>query len=236
MSKKLVLELNNHNVYYVKNDNLSYYITIPKVYKNTSICIELKSKMDNYNLDMNDELWVMENVKNTYSYIDDYNITLVLPILDEEKRSILEKLDTFNYELVDKILGTTINSAYINLKEAEKEIESQVILINNDRYKSFINWFTTRYKDRIICKSLLSVIQTFNVNATSYKKFETPAINFVVGSYSNEVNAPKIEKIPEPTDNMELKPQVSSGFPSYWLLVVITIIVSVIVAVIAFVY
>ena len=236
MSKKLVLELNNHNVYYVKNDNLSYYITIPKVYKNTSICIELKSKMDNYNLDMNDELWVMENVKNTYSYIDDYNITLVLPILDEEKRSILEKLDTFNYELVDKILGTTINSAYINLKEAEKEIESQVILINNDRYKSFINWFTTRYKDRIICKSLLSVIQTFNVNATSYKKFETPAINFVVGSYSNEVNAPKIEKIPEPTDNMELKPQVSSGFTSYWLLVAITIIVSVIVAVIAFVY
>ncbi len=236
MSKKLVLELNNHNVYYVKNDNLSYYITIPKVYKNTSICIELKSKMDNYNLDMNDELWVMENVKNTYSYIDDYNITLVLPILDEEKSSILEKLDTFNYEIIDKILGTTINSAYINLKEAGKEIENQVILINNDRYKSFINWFTTRYKDRIICKNLLSVIQTFNVNATSYKKFETPAINFVVGSYSNEVNAPKIEKIPEPTDNMELKPQVSSGFTSYWLLVAITIIVSVIVAVLAFVY
>lgn len=236
MSKKLVLELNNHNVYYVKNDNLSYYITIPKVYKNTSICIELKSKMDNYNLDMNDELWVMENVKNTYSYIDDYNITLVLPILDGEKSSILEKLDTFNYEIIDKILGTTINSAYINLKEAGKEIENQVILINNDRYKSFINWFTTRYKDRIICKNLLSVIQTFNVNATSYKKFETPAINFVVGSYSNEVNAPKIEKIPEPTDNMELKPQVSSGFTSYWLLVAITIIVSVIVAVLAFVY
>ena len=111
-----------------------------------------------------------------------------------------------------------------------------MILINNDRYKSFINWFTTRYKDRIICKNLLSVIQTFNVNATSYKKFETPAINFVVGSYSNEVNAPKIEKIPEPTDNMELKPQVSSGFTSYWLLVAITIIVSVIVAVLAFVY
>ena len=236
MDKKLVLELKNHKVYYVKNDNLSYYITIPKIFKNTSICIELKSKMDNYNLDMNDELWVMENVKNTFSYIDEYNITLVLPILDEEKSSILEKLDMNNYEMIDMILGKTINSAYINLKEADKAIESKVILINNERYKSFINWFTTRYRDRIICKNLLSVIQTYNVNATSYKKFETPAINFVVGSYNNEVDAPKIEKVPEQTDNMELKPQVSSGFTSYWLLVAITIVVSAIVAVIAFVY
>ena len=47
--------------------------TIPKNYDTTNICIELKSKMDNYNLDMNDEIWIMENVKNTFSYIDNYN-------------------------------------------------------------------------------------------------------------------------------------------------------------------
>ena len=62
MEKRLVLKLNNHNVYYVKTDVLSYYITIPKNNDKTSISIELKSKMDNYNLDTNDELWVMENV------------------------------------------------------------------------------------------------------------------------------------------------------------------------------
>ena len=73
----------------------------------------------------------------------------------------------------------------------------------------------------------------YNANATSYKKFETPAITFVVGSYNNEVNAPKVEREPEPVQqNMELQPQVSSGFSSYWLLVGITIVVSVVVAVI----
>ena len=236
MEKRHVLELNNHDVYYIKSENISYYITIPKTFESTNICVELKSKMSNYNLDMNDEMWVMENVKTTFSYIDTYNITLVLPILNEEECSILEKLDTNNYEVIDRILGMTINSAYLNLKAENKEINSEVILIDNERYKTFINWFTTKYKNRIICKSLLSVIQMYNVNATSYKKFETPAITFVVGSYGSEVTAPKVERQPDPAENMQLKPQTSSGFGSYWLLVTITIIVSVIVAVLAFIF
>ena len=139
MDKKLILELNNHNVYYVKTEKVSYYITIPKNYTTTNICLELKNKMDNYNLELNDEIWVMENVKNTYSYIDDYNITLVIPILNSDEVSILEKIDTIKYEEIDKILGYVINSSYSILTSENLKIENQVILINNDRYKTFIN-------------------------------------------------------------------------------------------------
>ena len=234
MDRKLVLELNNHNVYYVKTENVNYYITIPKNFNTTNICIELKSKMENYNLDMNDEIWVMENVKSTFSFIDNYNITLVLPILNEEDTGILEKLDVSKFEIIDHIMGKTINNAYLNLKEANIQIESQVILINNERFKSFINWFVSRYNSRIVCKNLLEVIQTYNVNATTYKKIETPAISFVVGSYNNEVNAPKVVREPDPKEIQQLKPQMSSGFTSYWLLVAITIIVAGIVALLAF--
>ena len=138
MEKRMLLDLDNHTVYYIKTDLLSYYITVPKHNEETNICIELKSKMDNYNLDMNDEVWVMENVKNVFSYIDDYNITLVLPILNEEIISILEKVDQTSYEKVDKIMGYTINGAYHFLKECNKKIDSEVILINNDRYKTFL--------------------------------------------------------------------------------------------------
>ena len=234
MDRKLVLELTNHNVYYVKTEDVSYYITIPKNFNTTNICIELKSKMENYNLDMNDEIWVMENVKSTFSFIDNYNITLVLPILNEEDTGILEKLDVSKFEVIDHIMGKTINNAYLNLKEANIEIESQVILINNERFKSFINWFVSRYNSRIVCKNLLEVIQTYNVNATTYKKIETPAISFVVGSYNNEVNAPKVVREPDPKEIQQLKPQMSSGFTNYWLLVAITIIVAGIVALLAF--
>ena len=235
MEKKMILDLDNHAVYYVKTDLLSYYITIPKYNEDTNICIELKSKMDNYNLDLNDEVWVMENVKNTFSYIDNYNITLVLPILDEDSISILEKIDQTNYEKIDQLLGKTINGAYTRLKENNKKVDSEIILINNDRYKTFINWFITRYRSRVICKNLLEVIQMYNINATAYKKLETPAITFVVGSYNTEIDAPKaIKEEHSEVTNQKLVPQTSSGFSSYWLLAVITLVVSVVVAVVAF--
>ncbi len=236
MSKKMVLDLNNHVVYYVKTDMLSYYITIPKYANRTNICIELKSKMENYNLDLNDEIWVMENVKNVFSYIDSYNITLVLPILDEDSISILEKVDQNSYEKIDNMMGFIINDAYQLLKKSNKEIESEVILINNERYKTFINWFVTRYKERVTCKNLLEVIQMYNINATSYKKFETPAITFVVGSYNAEIDAPKVVKDDEVPIEVpkKLVPQASSGFSSYWLLAIITLVVSAVVAFIAF--
>lgn len=238
MDKRLILELKNHQVYYVKNDKINYYITIPKNIPNTNICIDLKSKMDNYNLELNDEVWVMENIKNTYSYIDDYNITLVIPVFNSESVSILEKIDSNGYEDIDKLLGFVINSAYSDLVSAKIKIDPQVILINNDRYKTFINWFTARYRTRITCQNLLELIRIFNVNATSYKKLETPGMTFVVGSYSTEVDAPKVEHHEEPqiVPSKKLAPATSSGFTSYWLLAIITIVVSAIVALIAFKY
>jgi hypothetical protein len=238
MDKKLVLELANHNVYYVKTNVVNYYITVPKNFENTNICIELKNKMGNYDIELNDEVWVMENVKNIFSYIDEYNITLVLPVLRDEQISILEKIDSTKFELVDRLMGYVINSSYNLLKSENKKIANQVVLVNNDRYKSFIIWFITKYKSRVICKSLLELIQIFNANATSYKKLETPLMNFVVGSYNTEVTAPKVE-VKEVSQEEEVVPkkqmEVSYGYASYWWLAIITLLVSAAVVVAAFV-
>ena len=100
----------------------------------------------------------------------------------------------------------------------------------------FFSTFVVKYKDRVECKSLLELIRIYNVNATSYKKINTPGMTYVVGSYSTEVNAPKVEKELPPEEDIKLVPQHSTGFTSYWLLVTITIVVSVVVALIAFLY
>ena len=238
MDKKLVLELQKHNVYYVKTDVVNYYITIPKNIDTTNITIELKNRMGNYDIELNDEIWVMENIKTTFSYIDSYNITLVLPVLKEEQISILEKIDNTKYDDIDKILGFVINNSYGILKENEIKVSNQVILVNNDRYKTFINWFITKYKSRVVCKNLLELIQLFNANATSYKKLETPVMNFVVGSYNTEITAPKIEQKEIPISEVEqetkLVPQASYGYATYWILAIVTLVVSAVVAVIAF--
>lgn len=236
MEKKLILELDKHYVYYVKTEVVNYYITVPKFIDNTNICIELKNKMGNYDMELNDEVWVMENVKNTFSYIDNYNITLVIPILQEEYISILEKIDSSKYDQIDKIFGYVINSSYMILKENNKKVDNQIILINNDRYKTFINWFITRYQSRVVCKKMIELIQYYDANATVYKKLETPVMNFVVGSYNTEVDAPKIER-KEETEKVltsQKEPQLSYGYATYWMLAIVTIVVSSIVAIVAF--
>ena len=235
MDIKMVLELDRHNVYYVKNNAVSYYITIPKVPVSTNIAIELKSKMDNYNVETNDYLWVMENVKNTFSFVDEYNITLVLPILNEDSISILEKMDVNKFEYVNNILSIVINCAYLNLKNANMQVGSQIVIINNDRYHTFIEWFTMTYKGRVIHKKLIDLIQLYNVNATAYKKLDTPAISFVVGNYANEVDAPKVMSSYNggaQQRNKKMQPQFSSGFSSYVFLAGIMFVVAIVIVVI----
>ena len=236
MDKKKILELINHDVYYVKTDVINYYITIPKYYQDTNICIEIKNKIDNYNLELNDEIWVMENIKNTYSYVDDYNITLIIPVFSDENISALEKMDANKYLDVDKIIGYVINNSYAFLRECSKNVANQIILVNNDRYKTFMNWFCTRSGARVVCKNLLELIQIFNANATSYKKLETPVMTFVVGSYNTEVDAPKAipKENTQDVANKKMQVQYSSGFSSYWLLAIVTIVVSLVIAMAAF--
>lgn len=238
MEKKQLLELTHHCVYYIKTDQINFYITIPKNVKSTNISIELKSKMNNYNLELNDETWVMDNIKNTFSYIDNYNITLIIPIFNEEDINILEKIDSSKYDIIDKQMGNIINIAYKILLEDDIKISNQIILVNNDRYKTFITWFNTKYKGRVVCKNLLELIQLFNVNATTYQRLETPVMNFVVGSYNTEVDAPRISEVKNNVPKMSLvnqpKVQPSSGFANYWILVIITLVLAAAVAYIAF--
>lgn len=238
MEKKLILTLKNHKVYYIKTDTINFYINIPNVIEETSISIEIKSKVSNYNLELNDEVWVMENIKNTFSYIDDYNITLVLPIFNEECIGILEKIDDTRYSEIDQLLAKVINCSYLLLKEEKKNVLPQINLVNNDRYKTFINWFMIRYQNRVVCRNLLDLIQLYNANATSYKKLETPVMNFVVGSYNTEIEAPKVVSKNEEAVQLQktLKPKYSSGFSSYMFLAIITIVVGLIVTFIALNY
>ena len=62
-------------------------------------------------------------------------------------------------------------------------------------------------------------------------------MNFVVGSYNTEVDAPRnVDVVPEEIElPAKQKLQTSSGFASYWFLGIITLVIAGIVAVIAFV-
>lgn len=232
MKETLICKLNKHNIYYISTVNCGFYILIPfEEYKDTNITIRLKGNYHSYDLNKNNLDSVTSELVNYYKSIDNYNITLILPIFYDD---ILDRIKTVNditlYHKLDSLLGEIFNNAYTFLTKNNIKVNNNIYVINNETFKDFTNWFVGRYNNRIEYRTILEMIKETD-EFSSYDMIETPNINFVVGK--NE--EPKLEKTAEiPTETFDnisrnvVKEQKSNaGFVSYILLGIITFIVSI---------
>ena len=240
METTLFLKLLRHNVYYVKTDHVNYYITVPKNTNHMAkMVIDIKSNMDKYDISKNDRVWVEENIKAVFKDIDDYDITLILPVFNDEIVNYLNTNNIDNYVLVDAACGYLINSAYKVLSNNNLQIDKEITVINSDKYQLFINWFINRYSSRVKGISLLELIRQDSANKVdNYQTISTPNMSFVVGSN-------KSEEIPiEEESNLTYKndtniidmgeDKTNKGFASYSLLAIFTILVSLVILYVVF--
>lgn len=198
MKETLICSFEKHSIYYLGNSNYGFYISLPfKDYTDTNISIRLKSNYQNYDLNKNSLDAVTNELINYYKNLDNYNITLILPVFYDDLLSrIITVDDTEIYHKIDRYLGEMFNYAYMFLTKNRIKVNSNIYVINNDSFKKFTNWFVSRYNNRIEYKTILELIRQSD-NFNNYNVVETPSINFVVGK--NEV--PAIEK----TVEMELE-------------------------------
>lgn len=219
MKETLICSLEKHNIYYLSDANVSFYILVPyKKYDNTNISIRLKSNYDSYDLTKNSLEVVTNELINYYKNLDNYNITLILPVF---YNNILDRIrvveDLEMYQIVDRYLG----------------------VIFNDSFKKFTNWFVSRYNNRIEYKTILDLVKD-NGSYSNYNVIETPNMNFVVGKNTEPTIEKTVEMELETFDNLAKKtieekkkePHKreetlvgSSGFVSYILLGAISFIV-----------
>lgn len=234
MKETLICKLDKHNIYYLSNSKFGFYILTPyKEFNETNITIRLKSNYKMYDLNKNDLAKIENELINYYKNIDNYNITLILPVFFND---ILDRIRTINdmelYQEMDKYLGEMFNNAYKFLTKNNIKVNSNIYFINNDSFKNFTNWYVSRYNNRIEYKTVVDLVRE-NGSYHSYNVLETPSINFVVG----KTTEPKIEKTfeveVETFDNMvknmdkeNNKKNTNSGFVSYILLGIITFIVT----------
>lgn len=238
MKEMLICKLEKHNIYYLNNSNYGFYILVPfKDYTETNIAVRLKSNYQNYDLNKNPLEVVTNELINYYKNLDNYNITLILPVFYDD---ILSRIITVNdmekYQLLDKYLGEIFNSAYMLLTKNNIKVNSSIYVINNDSFKNFTNFFVSRYNNRIEYKTILELIKQNN-EFHSYDVVETPSINFVVG----KTGEPTIEKtaeieletfdsiikeMDEKSKKNPLKKESNAGYVSYVLLGVIAFVVS----------
>lgn len=230
MKETLICKLEKHNIYYLSNNNYGFYILVPfKDYTDTNIAVRLKSNYQNYDLNKNSLEVVTNELINYYKNLDNYNITLILPVFYDELLSrIITVEDMEKYQILDRYLGEMFNSAYTLLTKNNIKVNSSIYVINNESFRKFTNWFVSRYNNRIEYKTILELIKQ-NDSFNNYNVVETPNINFVVGK--NE--EPTIEKtveieletfdnimkeIEEKPKKMPQKKESNSGHISYILL------------------
>ncbi len=150
MEQRKMLELNKHDIYLLSDNNIAFYISIPKVmeYNLVNISIDLKDNFDKININKNDIVYVKDELANIYQDIDDENITLITPIFYND---ILEKIKTepkeglFSY--LDKCLSYIINNAH-------------KVLVENKQYSELLGDFT----------SIIPVVNTDNIISVPTEK------------------------------------------------------------------
>lgn len=233
MKETLICKLDKHYIYYLSGMEYGFYILVPyKDYNETNISFRFKSNYQSYDLNKNPLEVVREELINYYKSIDNYNITLILPVFYSD---ILSRIITVNdmeiYQKIDTAMSNIFNEAYSFLTKNNIKVNSNIYVINNDSFTNFTNWFVARYNNRIEYKTVLELVKEKD-HFSNTNMVKTPNINFVVGK--NDI--PSIEKTAEleveTFDNMVKKMNEeekqsasgSAGFVSYILLGVISLV------------
>ena len=240
MKETLICSLEKHNIYYLNDANVSFYLFVPyKEFNDTNISIRLKSNYQTYDLTKNSIETVTNELINYYKNLDNYNVTLILPVFYDDILNRVRIVDDMElYQKLDKYLGYIFNSAYLFLTKCNIKVNSNIYVINNDSFNKFTNWFVSRYSNRIEYKTILELVKE-NGTYNSYNVIETPNINFVVGKDNEPTIDKTVEMELETFDNIarevskensvKREPRLaeSGGFVSYILLGIITFIVSI---------
>lgn len=205
MNKTKLISFSNYDVYLVIDDNLTYYISIPKLnmFENI-ITVELNKGayiLNNSIEEINDSL------KNLYTDFNNTNSILVIPSF--EKETYLKLNDKSNIELFNKVgkyITKTINSAHQILKDANLKINSNIKFLNDDN-EEFIDWFIDKYKTRIQKMSIIDILNEFSLGKSvvaeseDLKKVNAGGLNFIIGNNSEvSNNITKLEEIQNPYD------------------------------------
>ena len=239
MKETLICSLEKHHIYYLSNSNYGFYLFVPfKDYTETNISVRLKSNYQSYDLNKNPLEVVTNELINYYRNLDNYNITLILPIFYDDTLSRITTVDDIEkYQIVDRYLGEMFNGAYIFLSKNNIKVNSNIYVINNDSFKNFTNWFVSRYNNRIEYKTILELIKQSD-DFSNYNVVETPNINFVVGrnevpsiDKTVEIELETFDSLAKETEEKQKKKAVvkkenNSGYVSYILLGVISFIIS----------
>ena len=217
MNKIFVASLENHDVYLVSNEHVSFYLNIMKERVRTNITLDINYKKKNN----------ISDIIDYYEKIDDYNITLVIPTIKfEEDEKVFKKQSNF----VSKV----INTSHKLLTSSDIFVKDNINVIKHKTTRSdFVDFFINSFANRVRYLRLDDLVQ----EEVPYNKINAANISFVIGKPELEltikeedmreiVNETKEIKQEVTHSSSKLKNSFASGFISYYLLGFLTAVVT----------
>jgi len=222
MNKIFVADLDNHTVYLISDEKVSFYINILKKKENTSITLDINTKKKN---DVRD-------VIGYYEKIDNYNITLVVPLIN-----IKESVDDFKKQ--SNIISIFINYAYKLLVKNDITVKNNVNIIKHRSSDSdFIDFFLNQFSSRVRYITLDDLVH----EEVPYNKINAANISFVVGKPELELTIKeeemmqitkevkeKLQKEDEKNKVQKVSFATSRGYVSYYFLGFLTAVITLLV-------
>lgn len=217
MNKTFVADLENHIVYLMSNGDMSFYINLSKKNESTNITIDIKTRKKND----------ISRMISYYEKIDNYNISLVVPVTD-----VSENIN--DYKKQSNFISKIINESYRILTSNGMSVKNDINIIKKHHSKSeFLEFFIKQFSNRVRYITLDDLVH----EEVPYNKIETANISFVVGKPEIELTI-KDEDMKEIIRDVEekqvkkvekknvSKKNTTSGYVSYYLLGFLTAVVT----------
>lgn len=222
MNRTFVADFENHSVYLVSCEFISFYINVLKTKENTDISIDLKAKRKSN----------VRDIISCYEKIDNYNITLVIPLADFSE-------DYDEFKLQSNYVSKIINWSHKFLLENDINVNSTINVIKHNSIRSdFIDFFLKQFSSRVKYISLDDLVH----KEVPYNKINAANISFVIGKPELEltIKEEEMKQVIEQTKKeieeekvVNVKPKKSfataSGFVSYYLLGFLTAVITLLV-------
>lgn len=220
MNKTFVASLENHDVYLINYDYVSFYVNVLKKKEITSITLDIDYRKKNS----------VNDIVSYYEKIDNFNISLVIPVINFKEAPEL-------YKSQSNLLSKCINYAYKLLTRNDIVVKDNINVIRHESSKSeFVHYFLGKFSNRLRYISLDDLV----AEEVPYNKVNAANISFVIGKpelgltiKDDEMNEiiNEIKEVPQSTSvsNQVSKTKLSfatSGYVSYYLLGFLTAIVT----------
>lgn len=218
MNKTFVADLENHIVYLMSNGDMSFYINLSKKNESTNITLDMKTKKK-------DDISKMIGY---YEKIDNYNISLVVPITNLSE-------DMNDYKTQSNFVSKIINESYRILTSNSMNVKNNINIIKRNHSKSeFIEFFIKQFSNRVRYITLDDLVH----EEVPYNSIKAANISFVIGKPEIELTI-KDEEMKEIIKDVEevqekqvkkapisKKIMATSGYVSYYLLGFLTAVVT----------